>query len=171
MAVLGTRITFMHFCSTLFLTMAQSPAARYYLLAYNVVSCLGWAYIFTLVAGHLANQVEAGVPPSPSKALWSFFAPFLKNTSFATWDTKLPPWAMPLYRRATTTYSVAGWSTAIVQTGAALEVAHVALGLVRSPIGTTAMQVASRLFLVWGITERFEVVWVSRIRHVDRSLT
>lgn len=142
----------------LVLNMAQPAAVRYYLLAYNVASCLGWAYVFALVAGHLANQVEASAPPTPAQTLYSFFAPFLKNTQFATWEARLPPWAMPLYRRATTTYSVVGWSTAFVQSGAVLEVLHVGLGWVRSPIGTTTMQVASRLFLVWGISEPYEVV-------------
>lgn len=38
-----------------------------------------------------------------------------------------------------------------VQTSAVLEVFHVAIGLVPSPLLTTIMQVASRLLLVWGI--------------------
>lgn len=39
----------------------------------------------------------------------------------------------------------------ITQTLAILEVVHAALGLVRSPVFTTAQQVASRIFIVWGI--------------------
>ncbi|VDM78772.1 unnamed protein product [Strongylus vulgaris] len=39
----------------------------------------------------------------------------------------------------------------IFQTLAILEVVHAAIGLVRSPVGTTAMQVWSRLLLVWPI--------------------
>lgn len=42
-----------------------------------------------------------------------------------------------------------------VQTSAILEVVHVALGLVPSPLFTTIMQVASRLLLVWGIDYTF----------------
>ncbi|KAH9216350.1 tyrosine phosphatase-like protein, partial [Leptodontidium sp. 2 PMI_412] len=41
------------------------------------------------------------------------------------------------------------------QTLAVLEVVHAATGLVRAPIGTTAMQVASRLLLVWGVVDTF----------------
>jgi very-long-chain (3R)-3-hydroxyacyl-CoA dehydratase len=37
------------------------------------------------------------------------------------------------------------------QSLAALEVVHAGMGLVRSPVFTTAQQVASRLFVVWGI--------------------
>ena len=40
----------------------------------------------------------------------------------------------------------------IVQSAAILEVVHAALGLVRSPVVTTAIQVASRLLLVWAYT-------------------
>jgi len=36
-----------------------------------------------------------------------------------------------------------------------MEVVHAATGLVRAPVGTTAMQVASRLLLVWGVVNTF----------------
>lgn len=39
----------------------------------------------------------------------------------------------------------------ITQSLAILEVVHAAVGLVRSPVFTTAQQVASRIFVVWGI--------------------
>jgi len=45
-----------------------------------------------------------------------------------------------------------------MQTAGALEVRHALLRLVRSPVGTTAMQVASRLYLVWGVTPFFNEV-------------
>ncbi|KAG4432670.1 hypothetical protein IFR05_011848 [Cadophora sp. M221] len=41
------------------------------------------------------------------------------------------------------------------QTLAVLEVVHAATGLVRAPISTTAMQVASRILLVWGVVDTF----------------
>ncbi|BFZ59494.1 hypothetical protein YB2330_000505 [Saitoella coloradoensis] len=41
------------------------------------------------------------------------------------------------------------------QTGALLEVLHIAFGLVRSPLITTVIQVASRILLVWGIVHPF----------------
>merc|ERR1712025_1002270 len=40
----------------------------------------------------------------------------------------------------------------VFQTGAVFEIAHAALGLVRSNVVLTAFQVWSRVFLVWGIT-------------------
>ena len=42
-----------------------------------------------------------------------------------------------------------------VQSFAILDVLHVVLGWVRAPLPTSATQVFSRLFLVWGITEQF----------------
>jgi len=39
----------------------------------------------------------------------------------------------------------------LFQTGAAAEILHAATGLVRTPVGTTALQVSSRLFLLWPI--------------------
>lgn len=39
------------------------------------------------------------------------------------------------------------------QTAAILEVAHAALGIARSPVVVTAMQVSSRLMVVWGVLE------------------
>ncbi|KAK9355766.1 tyrosine phosphatase-like protein [Lipomyces doorenjongii] len=42
-----------------------------------------------------------------------------------------------------------------VQTGALLEVLHSAAGLVRSPVMTTVIQVASRILLVWGVVYLF----------------
>lgn len=41
----------------------------------------------------------------------------------------------------------------LTQTGALLEVFHAMFGLVRSSPVTVGMQVASRLFMVWGIVE------------------
>ncbi|KAG0231344.1 hypothetical protein BGW41_002210 [Actinomortierella wolfii] len=51
----------------------------------------------------------------------------------------------------TKVYSVVGDHLIWIQTGALLEVVHALIGFVKSPVGTTAMQVASRLLLVWGI--------------------
>lgn len=53
-----------------------------------------------------------------------------------------------------TTYGRVGPQTALVQSFAVLEVAHVALGIVRSSLPTTAMQVTSRLLLVWAVVEQ-----------------
>ncbi|KAG8840806.1 hypothetical protein FRB91_005659 [Serendipita sp. 411] len=57
--------------------------------------------------------------------------------------------------RSRTTYSARGIGvyTLIIQSVALLEVVHSALGIVKSPVQTTAMQVASRLAVVWWFVE------------------
>jgi len=42
-----------------------------------------------------------------------------------------------------------------VQTLAVLEIVHIVLGLLRSSLPTTVLQVASRLLLVWGVCDRY----------------
>lgn len=74
---------------------------------------------------------------------------------------------LPYYLKLKTLYSVAGKQVAFVQSFAILEVFHVLLGFVPSPLGTTAMQVASRLWLVWGIVERFPEVRLSNILDIE----
>jgi len=69
--------------------------------------------------------------------------------------SSVPEWLQPVYQRATTTFYRVGVQTAFVQSLAVMEILHVVVGWVRSPVGTTASQVFSRLFLVWGIAERF----------------
>ena len=52
-------------------------------------------------------------------------------------------------------WSVVGSPLTIVQSAAALEVLHSLVGLVNSPLLTAAMQVSSRLLLVWGYTRAY----------------
>ncbi|KAJ7462224.1 PTPLA-domain-containing protein [Mycena galericulata] len=144
-----------------------NPAfVKYYLLAYNVLSTLGWGYILIITLVHLSNldgkssniRAVASAPSTFSRFLSSI--PFFKSSTpgvSVTIESRLPTYLQPLYRRSTTTYSRVGATVAIVQTCAILEVAHALLGWVRSPLQTTAMQVASRLWIVWGIVQQFDV--------------
>ncbi|KAG2178852.1 hypothetical protein INT43_001698 [Umbelopsis isabellina] len=97
-------------------TKKETPALiKGYLMAYNQISFLGWAWILVLTIKELAeNDFDyTGV----FNAVWKY----------------LPA----------------------VQTAAALEIVHAALGWVRSPISTTFTQVLSRVFLVWGVNYLF----------------
>jgi very-long-chain (3R)-3-hydroxyacyl-CoA dehydratase len=82
----------------------------------------------------------------------------LKASPFIWVPSFVPAHLAPLYQRACTAYDAVGDTTAFVQSAAVLEVLHVLLGLVRSPLPTTTVQVASRLFSVWGIAGRFPSV-------------
>lgn len=106
-----------------------------YLLVYNAASALLWSSILYFLINHISS-------PSSTFSLLpnSYLSPLEKISS-----------------RASTTYSSIGLYTKWIQTLAILEVAHVASGLVRSSLQTTAMQVSSRLFLVWVILEKFPV--------------
>ncbi|PQE14682.1 hypothetical protein CJF31_00007661 [Rutstroemia sp. NJR-2017a BVV2] len=55
-------------------------------------------------------------------------------------------------------YPAVGHFTKWTQTMALLEVVHSATGVVRAPIATTLLQVASRLLLVWPIVNNFPFV-------------
>lgn len=81
--------------------------------------------------------------------------PFLSFSSAKPLESQLPLLFRPVYQRAQTAFLRVGSQTAFIQSFAVLEILHVILGWVRSPLPTTASQVASRLFLVWGITEQF----------------
>ena len=53
---------------------------------------------------------------------------------------------------------------ALAQTAALAEVAHAALGLVRAPVGTTAVQVWSRVWLLWGVLKLAPAVAAAPLR-------
>jgi very-long-chain (3R)-3-hydroxyacyl-CoA dehydratase len=58
-------------------------------------------------------------------------------------------------------YASIGWELALVQSLALLEVVHGLVGIVRTPVSTTIIQVSSRLLLVWGICYLFPSAAVS----------
>lgn len=143
------------------LTSTETPAlVKAYLVAYNILSAIGWGYVLVSLLIHLFNldgRSDTHYVPSASNVLsrWLSSIPFSPFSSAEPLEAKLPPALQPFYQRAQTTYRRVGTQTAFVQSFAILEVIHVILGWVRSPLPTTVAQVASRLFLVWGITEQF----------------
>jgi very-long-chain (3R)-3-hydroxyacyl-CoA dehydratase len=154
--------------SSLTVFLASHPYVKHYLLAYNVISFIAWSSVLLLTLTHILGfnptspQQQPSHPPKPpSSFLSSFFSPTPKPihpTHTAPFPFHIPKPLQPYYTRTHTTYASLGLLTAFVQSAAILEVAHVLLGWVGSPLQTTAMQVASRLFLVWGITWVFENV-------------
>lgn len=82
-----------------------------YLIAYNLASAGGWAYVL-----------------------------YLAVTSLLEGHTPTEAWAR------------FGTSLMVVQSTMAFEILHALLGLVRSPVFVTALQVSSRLWVVWGAT-------------------
>ncbi|KAF8693043.1 Very-long-chain (3R)-3-hydroxyacyl-CoA dehydratase, partial [Rhizoctonia solani] len=126
-----------------------SPVVKYYLITYNVLSCLGWFAVLAATVSHLSGHSPIHHPSTLARL---FNAAKTPKTPY--W---LPSSLEPIFKRACTTFAIGnvGPIVRVVQTGALLEVVHVLLGFVRSPLITTAMQVASRVYLVWGVTESF----------------
>ncbi|GJE94430.1 PTPLA-domain-containing protein [Phanerochaete sordida] len=125
-----------------------SPLLKAYLVAYNLVSAAGWAYVLFGAAAHLLDGRAPGTP-----AGW--LAP--RFAAGHALEAYVPAGLAPLLRRAAATHAAVGARTAAVQTLAVLEVVHALLRWVRSPLPTVGMQVFSRLFVVWGVVHFFPV--------------
>jgi len=142
--------------------MASSASARprgpsalgsFYLVAFNAVSAAGWAYVLFITVSALANN---GASQSPLTRLSSYIPSTLPWTSNANSTNAVSKYLKSLlFPHIPSTYSQSWAAVAPVQSLAALEVLHVLVGLVRSPLPTTLMQVSSRLILVWAIVARF----------------
>ncbi|KAF8308368.1 PTPLA-domain-containing protein [Clavulina sp. PMI_390] len=151
-----------------------SPIVSTYLIAYNILSNAGWAYILFLTYFHLSGttsvkpistELTSYIALAVQKAI-SYLPPVVQPSSSTvaplsgaglinTALSYLPAEAAPYVARAKTLYSHVGNEVAFVQTFAVFEVFHVILRLVQTSFGTTLMQVSSRIWLVWGIVERF----------------
>jgi len=141
--VTATRVSSQSKSSFAIISSGPSSFVKTYLIAYNCLSAVGWGYLLFSVLIHIFNldgQSDAyAIPDTTTSRLSSNSSPFLSA----------------VLQRAQTTYLRIGAQTTFVQTFAILEVIHVMLGWVRTSLPTTVSQVASRLFLVWGITKPF----------------
>ena len=107
----------------------MSPAVRAYLACDNFLSALAWLAVLRAMFLHFSAAAAAARGATALSRLWA----------------SLPGAARSLYGSV-------GGLLALVQTAALLEVAHAALGLVRSPLATTALQVFARLIVLVGVT-------------------
>ncbi len=132
---------------------APSPLLKSYLLAFNALSALLWARLLFLTAWFILT-------PRTSSA---------HRTIFGQTAAGQQPWAavaaLADHLSGGYDFHGLGEATKWTQTLAVLEVLHAALGWVRSPVGTVASQVASRLWAVWGVVE--PVPSVSRAEAVE----
>ena len=141
---------------------------KYYLVAFNILSAFGWGYVLLLTISHLfnlngdASATSATMTKTASSTLSDFLSTFsiVKSSGIisGSLESRLPAYVQPVYLRSMSTFARVGTQTAFIQSLAVLEVIHVLLGWVRSPMQTTVMQVASRLFMIWGIVEQFDGV-------------
>ncbi|KZT56148.1 PTPLA-domain-containing protein [Calocera cornea HHB12733] len=139
---------------------AQSDALRYYLIAYNVLSCLAWSWILGRCLHHEISGYWAG-PSAQLKAQMLSLLRAMNPTApslftSAVFNYMLPKWLHPLVNQASTMYAEIGLEVKIVQTLAIMEVFHAMLGFVKSSAFVTTMQVFSRYALVWGIADYYD---------------
>ncbi|EIN11632.1 PTPLA-domain-containing protein [Punctularia strigosozonata HHB-11173 SS5] len=148
-----------------------TTGVKYYLVTYNVLSALGWSYVLIVTLIHVfrldtPQSTTSNAAEQAKSALQRLlelilsYIPFLPKPRTVVIKehlrTRLPVALWPYIDRAASAFWRVGKQTAFVQSFAALEVVHVLLGWVRSPLVTTAIQVASRLWLVWGICDQYE---------------
>lgn len=123
-------------------TSSSLSPLKLYLLAYNILSALLWGHLLFLTLSFLVTS------HNPSSLLGRLTKSFSSvSHSCSAWHDFVN------HLKGSYDYHNLGWWTKWTQTLAVLEVVHAALGWVRSPVGTVASQVASRLWTVWGVVE------------------
>lgn len=125
-------------------TTTSSPKTQY-LVLYNLLSLILWLGILLrlLLTYFLTSPTSGATLINPSAA-----APRSSGSSTGSGSALVYPFLDIAYPA---TFDVLRWT----QTLAVVEVVHAALGIVRTSVVTTGMQVASRLFVVWGIVQLF----------------
>ncbi|WWD04071.1 hypothetical protein V865_002136 [Kwoniella europaea PYCC6329] len=120
---------------------------KVYLLFYNLISALLWGHLLYIVLIFIITprSTASSIQHAPS----SFFARLFPSTS----STPSPINRLIEHFSGSYDFKGLGWKTKYVQSLAALEILHTALGWVRSPLGTVASQVFSRVWTVWGVVE------------------
>ncbi|CEH15975.1 Protein tyrosine phosphatase-like protein PTPLA (contains Pro instead of catalytic Arg) [Ceraceosorus bombacis] len=132
-----------------------SVALRGYLILYNLLSFFLWALVLSVTIKHLAVGPQTRTLPTRlAEQALARFRP-LRGFVHPTLPLWLPEKLKELWDRSTLLHSFLGGLLAFTQSLALLEILHAALGLVKSPVVTTTIQVFSRLLLVWGVAERF----------------
>ncbi len=126
---------------------APPPAAMskdIYLIQYNAFCCLGWAYVLALGIPTLVQSIIASMSSSSSGTS------FIEALKIAGGE---------LYFATPATAGLAEESSpslatmlTLVQCAAILEIVHAAIGLVRSPVFVTMMQVGSRIVALHMVT-------------------
>jgi very-long-chain (3R)-3-hydroxyacyl-CoA dehydratase len=142
-----------------------------YLVVYNTISLLCWGVVlfktvsFILQRPTVPHLDNTKILPTSASAklssLLSLGASKLQNhvsrSQTATAGIPIPPTGilakLRTYLGGSYVYEDLGPWVVLTQTGALLEVVHALLGWVRSSPVTVAMQVASRIWMVWGIVE------------------
>lgn len=128
----------------------QIGPLKIYLLAYNVISAALWANLLYITISFLLTSRPGSIKATSYWTRLVASSPIARSL-FSSLPSPLA--AGSHYLSGSYNYKNLGWLTKWTQTLAVLEVVHAALGWVRSPVLTTASQVASRVYTVWGVVE------------------
>lgn len=131
------------------------PLVKAYLLAFNAVSAAAWGYLLYLTLWFIFTPRTA--LESATNPRVTVLGQGARGTPPAAWIARLGDHLSGAYD-----FHGLGHATKYVQTLAVMEVVHAAVGFVRSPVGTVASQVASRLWAVWGVVEMVPAVSIER---------
>ncbi|WVF68885.1 hypothetical protein IAT40_003658 [Kwoniella sp. CBS 6097] len=131
---------------------------KIYLLAYNIVSALLWANLLYITTSFLLSPRSSHPNPNPLSTgsistLGSFISRFIPTSSASNKPLAVSFNKFIDHLSNSYEYKQLGWWTKWTQSLAVLEVVHSLFGWVRSPVGTVAAQVASRVWTVWGVAE------------------
>jgi very-long-chain (3R)-3-hydroxyacyl-CoA dehydratase len=150
---------------------ANSGLLTTYLVLYNSLSLFCWGFVLFKTVSFIIHRPSIPhlnntkvLPTSASAKLSSFLslgATKLQETVSRSHSTTagVPVPSSGILSKAKTylggsyVYEDLGPWVVLTQTGALLEVVHALLGWVRSSAVTVGMQVASRIWMVWGIVE------------------
>lgn len=138
---------------SLLLTQAKAMLAFYvniYIVIYNLLSACLWGYIFLNTVLFLFRSQ----PITSTQTTTSYMSGLFTTTSPPVLSS-FPASVQNLVHRLEGLYDYRNTGTRVkwTQTLAVLEVVHSLFGWVRSPVGTTAAQVYSRLWTVWAVVE------------------
>ncbi|KAK8220140.1 hypothetical protein M8818_000556 [Zalaria obscura] len=104
----------------------------------------------------MADRPQTATPRASSSPLKTTYLALYNFVSAILWSTVLGRvLVISAIHGTRMVYPGVGEFTKWTQTLACLEILHAAVGIVRAPLLTTAMQVASRLLLVWGVVNNF----------------
>lgn len=122
------------------------PLVKAYLLAFNALSAVAWGYLLYLTLWFIFTPRTALEKASNPRV--TVLGQSAHGAAPLSWLARFGDHLSGAYD-----FHGLGEATKYVQTLAVMEVVHAAIGIVRSPVGTVASQVASRLWAVWGVVE------------------
>jgi very-long-chain (3R)-3-hydroxyacyl-CoA dehydratase len=128
-----------------------------HLLAYNGISALMWSYILVMTIVSLTDS------PTSTRGKAASLVSRVLGTESAPISSFIDRFRGTYNQEDAFKHAPLEWWVKWTQTLAVLEIVHAGLGWVRSPVGTVAAQVASRIWTVWGVVEAVPAVCLNTL--------